>query len=71
MKDRVWLGLGHCIDYASSLQAGFIGGKLRMGYVYEYPVVRSYLLPGGAHEFCLVLNLFRPNERRNDNEVLI
>lgn len=71
MKDHVWVGLGHRIDYASSLQAGFIVGKLRLGYVYEYPVVRSYLLPGGAHEFSMVLNLFRPNERRNDNEVLI
>ncbi|WP_035455055.1 PorP/SprF family type IX secretion system membrane protein [Algoriphagus terrigena] len=71
LKDVVWLGVGNRVNYANSLQAGFIFGKFRAGYVYEYPLINSYLLPGGVHEFSLVINLFRPNERRNDGEVLI
>ncbi|MBC6369226.1 hypothetical protein DDT91_20730, partial [Algoriphagus sp. AK58] len=64
MMDRFWLGMGHRVDYATNVQLGFIAGKLRMGYVYEFPVVESYLLPGGIHEFTLTLNLFRLNERQ-------
>lgn len=71
MKDKVWLGFGHRIHYASNIQAGFIAGKLRLGYVYEYPLVKSNMLSGGIHEFSVALNLFRPNERRDGNEVLI
>lgn len=71
MMDRLWLGLGHRIDYATNAQVGFLVGKLRLGYVYEFAMANSYLLPGGVHEFTLALNLFRPNERRYRNEALI
>lgn len=71
MMDRFWLGIGHRVDYATNVQLGFIAGKLRFGYVYEFPMVESYLLPGGIHEFTLALNLFRPNERRSKDEVVI
>lgn len=71
MMDRLWLGVGHRLDYATNVQVGFLVGKLRLGYVYEFPMANSYLLPGGIHEFSLALNLFRSNERRTKDEVLI
>lgn len=71
MMDRLWLGVGHRLDYATNAQVGFLVGKLRLGYVYEFPMADSYLLPGGIHEFSLALNLFRSNERRTKDEVLI
>lgn len=71
MMDKLWIGVGHRIDYATNAQVGFLAGKLRLGYVYEFAMADSYLLPGGVHEFTLALNLFRPNERRTKDEVLI
>lgn len=71
MMDRFWLGVGHRVDYATNAQIGFLTGKLRLGYVYEFAMANSYLLPGGVHEFTLALNLFRPNERRTRDEALI
>ncbi|WP_111672868.1 PorP/SprF family type IX secretion system membrane protein [Algoriphagus litoralis] len=71
MMDRLWFGVGHRLDYATNAQVGFLVGKLRLGYVYEFPMANSYLLPGGIHEFSLALNLFRTNERRTKDEVLI
>ncbi len=71
MMDRLWIGVGHRIDYATNAQIGFLAGKLRLGYIYEFPMANSYLLPGGIHEFTLALNLFRSNERRSKDEVLI
>lgn len=71
LMDRFWIGAGHRFDYASNWQAGFLTGKLRIGYVYEFPMVGSYLLPGGIHEFTVSLHLFRFNERQNKDEVII
>ncbi len=71
MMDRLWLGVGHRIDYSTNAQIGFLVGKLRLGYVYEFPMANSYLLPGGVHEFSVALNLFRTNERKEKDEVLI
>lgn len=71
MMDRIWFGVGHRIDYATNAQIGFLAGKLRLGYVYEFPMANSYLLPGGVHEFSVALNLFRSNERRAKDEALI
>lgn len=71
MMDRLWFGVGHRIDYATNAQIGFLAGKLRLGYVYEFPMANSYLLPGGVHEFSVALNLFRSNERRTKDEALI
>ena len=71
--DKVWVGAGHRIDYASNLQVGFLTKKMRIGYLYEVPMGRNYLLPGSTHEFSLVLNLFKTNERNKleSDEVLI
>lgn len=71
MMDRFWIGLGHRFDYATNVQAGILTGKMRIGYVYEFPMVGSYLLPGGIHEFTVALNLFRFNERKNKDEVIM
>jgi type IX secretion system PorP/SprF family membrane protein len=71
MMDRLWLGLGHRFDYATNAQVGFLTGRLRLGYVYEFPMANSYLLPGGIHEFTVALNLFRNNVRTDSKEVLM
>ena len=71
MMDRVWLGIGHRLDYATNAQLGFLVGKLRLGYVYEFPMANSYLLPGGIHEFTLALNLFRDVREKKNNEVIM
>jgi hypothetical protein len=33
-------------------------GRMRFGYVYEWPSLKSYLLPNPTHEFMLSLRLF-------------
>lgn len=71
MMDRFWIGLGHRVNYANSAQVGFLTNKLRLGYVYEFPMIGSYLLPGGIHEFTVALNLFRTNERQTRDQVIV
>lgn len=71
MMDRFWIGIGHRVNYANSAQLGFLTKKLRLGYVYEFPMIGSYLLPGGIHEFTVALNLFRTNERKSADEVIM
>jgi type IX secretion system PorP/SprF family membrane protein len=71
MMDRFWIGVGHRVNYANNAQVGFLTKKLRLGYVYEFPMIGSYLLPGGIHEFSIALNLFRNNERKTRDEVIM
>ncbi|RIW13585.1 type IX secretion system membrane protein PorP/SprF [Algoriphagus lacus] len=73
LMDRVWLGGGIRFDYASNLQFGFLTKRMKVGYVYEFPMGQSYLLPGSTHEFTVTLNLFRDNVRNKfaHDEVLI
>ncbi|WP_158860404.1 PorP/SprF family type IX secretion system membrane protein [Lunatibacter salilacus] len=59
LMDKMWIGAGHRISYANSFQLGFIFGEMRMGYIYEMPMLRSYLLPNTTHEFMLTYSLFR------------
>ena len=58
LRDRFWVGAGHRLDYANSAQLGMVMGKMRFGYVYEWPVLKSYLLPNPTHEFMLSIRLF-------------
>ncbi|WP_018474999.1 PorP/SprF family type IX secretion system membrane protein [Echinicola pacifica] len=71
LMDKIWLGAGHRIDYANSLQMGIVLQKMKFGYVYETPTNKSYLLPSNTHEFVLIYNLFKVNKRSNPKEVLI
>lgn len=73
LMDKVWVGAGHRIDYASNLQVGFLTRRMKIGYLYEFPMGRSYLLPGSTHEFMVTLNLFKDNEKNKfvKDEVLI
>jgi type IX secretion system PorP/SprF family membrane protein len=57
-KDKLWIGGGHRVDYANNAQLGVLMGKLRFGYVYEWPMLQSYLLPNPTHEFMLSFSLF-------------
>lgn len=63
LMDKVWVGAGHRLDYASNVNMGFLTPKMRIGYLYEFPMGRSYLLPGSTHEFTVTLNLFKSNVR--------
>ena len=71
LMDRVWIGVGHRINYATNAQLGILTKRLRIGYLYEFSTGGGYNLPGNTHEFTAVFNLFRDNTRRTDNEVLI
>jgi len=63
LYDRFWLGGGHRISYANNAQLGMVMGKLRFGYVYEWPMLKSYLLPNTTHELMLSIRLFEAGER--------
>lgn len=73
LMDKIWVGAGHRIDYANNLQVGVLTKRLRIGYVYEFPLKGTYLMSNSTHEFTAVLNLFRDNERNKlkPNGVLI
>ncbi|MCH7407685.1 PorP/SprF family type IX secretion system membrane protein [Belliella aquatica] len=58
LKEKFWLGGGHRIDYANNFQFGLLFDKMRLGYIYEIPMLRSYLLPNVTHEFMLTYALF-------------
>lgn len=60
--DKFWVGAGHRVDYANSAQLGMLMGKMRFGYVYEWPTLKSYLLPNPTHEFMLSIRLFEGSE---------
>ncbi|MGY6557857.1 MAG: PorP/SprF family type IX secretion system membrane protein [Nitritalea sp.] len=62
--DRFWVGAGHRVDYAHNFHVGFIWENLRLGYVYEMPMTRSFLLPQPTHEFMVSLFLFGDKSRR-------
>src|SRR5690606_36069541 len=71
LMDRLWLGFGHRIDYATNAQLGIITNRLRIGYVYEFPNGGSYNLPGNTHEFTAVFNIFRDNVSTDSQEVVM
>ncbi|MCR9016403.1 type IX secretion system membrane protein PorP/SprF [Aquiflexum gelatinilyticum] len=71
MMDKIWLGLGHRVGYAHNFQLGFVFPMVRLGYVYEIPMSKSYLLPNTTHEFLAIIPLFRKNFKESSNEVLI
>jgi len=60
---------GHRFDYASNLQFGVSFDKIRLGYIYEFPSTRSYLLPGQTHEFVLVYHLFKKDSNPSENDL--
>lgn len=71
MMDKIWLGVGHRVNYANNFQFGVLLPMMRIGYVYELPMNKSYLLPNTTHEFLAVIPLFKKNIREDKKEVLI
>lgn len=57
-KETFWLGFGHRIDYSNTVKAGVTFSKFRFGYIYELPMLKSYLLPAPTHEFMLSVDVF-------------
>jgi type IX secretion system PorP/SprF family membrane protein len=60
-KDKFWIGGGHRAAYSNNAQLGLLLGKVRFGYVYEWPMLKSYLLPNQTHEFMVSYRLFGDN----------
>jgi len=58
LKEKFWVGGGHRISYANNFQFGVLFNKMRIGYIYEMPMLKSYLLPNVTHEFMLTYSLF-------------
>ncbi|TXE06929.1 type IX secretion system membrane protein PorP/SprF [Algoriphagus aquimarinus] len=71
LMDKLWLGIGHRMDYATNAQAGIVTKRLRIGYLYEFPNGGSYNFPGNTHEFTAVFNLFRDNVRTDSQPVIM
>lgn len=66
LMDRFWLGVGHRMDYATNFQLGFLMSKVRLGYAYEIPSRRAYMIPNPTHEFMASFFIFRKLENRGD-----
>ncbi|MCH7409470.1 PorP/SprF family type IX secretion system membrane protein [Belliella sp. DSM 111904] len=66
IKEKLWLGGGHRINYSNSYQFGLLFDSFRVGYIYEMPMLKSYLLPNVTHEFMLTYAL----SRRNANNLI-
>ena len=71
LMDRLWMGIGHRVDYATNAQLGIVTNRLRIGYLYEFPNATSYNLPGNTHEFTAVFNIFRDNVRTDSQQVVM
>jgi len=65
LNEWIWFGAGHRFSYANNFQFGLLFSKFKMGYVYEVPLAKSYLLPYPSHEFMLTFFLFKKNEDTN------
>ncbi|MFC5191949.1 PorP/SprF family type IX secretion system membrane protein [Algoriphagus aquatilis] len=64
-NEKFWVGAGHRFSYANNFQFGLLLSKLRVGYVYELPIGKTYLLPNPSHELMLTLFLFKSDEEKN------
>jgi len=69
--ETFWFGAGHRVTYANNFQLGFVLPQFRIGYIYELPMNRSYLLPNVTHEFTLSFTVFNPGRLRGDERVMI
>lgn len=71
LMNRMWVGAGQRVGYATNFNFGILTQNMRIGYLYELPVQKSYLLPGGTHEITAVFNLFNSFEPRHQREIMI
>jgi type IX secretion system PorP/SprF family membrane protein len=71
LMDKVWIGAGHRFEYANNIQFGLLTKRLRIGYVYEFPLSGTYLMRNSTHEFTAILSLFRDNQKSHSREVLM
>jgi uncharacterized membrane protein YpjA len=62
LMEKVWVGVGHRIDYAFNMQLGYVLPKFKFGYAYEMPVSGSFLIPNPTHEFMLSYYIFRKSD---------
>ena len=71
LMNKVWVGAGQRVSYATNFNFGFLTQNMRIGYLYELPVQKSYLMPGGTHEITAVINLFNSYQPSYQREISI
>jgi type IX secretion system PorP/SprF family membrane protein len=71
LMNKMWVGAGQRVGYATNFNFGILTQNMRIGYLYELPVQKTYLLPGGTHEITAVFNLFNSFEPRHQREIMI
>ncbi|MCU0401400.1 MAG: type IX secretion system membrane protein PorP/SprF [Algoriphagus sp.] len=71
LMNKVWIGAGQRVSYATNFNFGFLTQNMRIGYLYELPVNKSYLMPGGTHEITAVINLFNSYQPKYQREISI
>lgn len=57
--DKIWLGVGHRVDYANNFTFGVVHNQIKLGYTHEIPTNKSYLIPQPTHEFIATFSLWR------------
>lgn len=58
LMEKVWMGVGHRVDHATSLQTGFIMDRFKVGYIYEVSTKSKSKMYGSTHEFMASVRLF-------------
>ncbi|WP_200976173.1 PorP/SprF family type IX secretion system membrane protein [Echinicola sp. 20G] len=61
--DKVWLGVGHRVDYSTSLQTGFVMDRFKVGYIYEVSTRSQAKMYGSTHEFMASIRLFNKTDK--------
>ncbi|UCS93967.1 PorP/SprF family type IX secretion system membrane protein [Echinicola marina] len=63
-KDKIWVGMGHRIDYSNNFQLGVLLSDINFSYTYEIPRNRTFRLPNTTHEFVASFRLFSNSIRK-------
>nr|WP_083833705.1 type IX secretion system membrane protein PorP/SprF [Belliella baltica] len=69
--DKIWVGVGHRVDYANNFTFGVVHKQIKLGYTHEIPTNKSYLIPQPTHEFIATFSLWRKYGNGNDGDMVI
>ncbi|GAB2635401.1 PorP/SprF family type IX secretion system membrane protein [Belliella aquatica] len=69
--DKIWLGVGHRVDYANNFTFGVVHNQIKLGYTHEIPTNKSYLIPQPTHEFIATFSLWRKYGKAGDDNLVI
>ena len=63
LMEKVWVGIGHRLEYATSLQTGFLMDRFKVGYLYEMSTKSRNKMYGSTHEFMASVRLFDKGDK--------